>query len=122
MAEEIVSTALLFLGVVLGPAIFLLSILVYGVNRTISWVAKYKEQRYLRSLPCSNCRYFMNGEFLQCAVNPRQVLTDDASRCYDFVWSANEANSNKLSSYLRTLLERKAKLNKPLNRARAILK
>jgi len=61
--KEIVSTALLFLGVVLGPVIFLLTIVGYGLSRMRSLLAEYREQRYLRSLPCGTCRYFANNEF-----------------------------------------------------------
>lgn len=84
LAEEIVSTALLFLGIVLGPAIFLLSIVGYCVTRAIAHIQKQKERRYVRSLPCSHCRYFAHGELLKCAVNPQQVLTDEAHDCSDF--------------------------------------
>lgn len=82
--EEVVATALLFLGVVLGPAIFLLAIISWVAKKLILMVVAYRQRQYLRSLPCRNCRYFTNDEFLPCAVNPLQALTDEAHSCYDF--------------------------------------
>lgn len=102
-AKEMVSTGLLFLGVVLGPTIFLLSIVGYGVTRTMSWVGELKEQRYLRSLPCRNCRYFTNSEFLQCAVNPQQVLTDEARSCHNSDLKKAAESDHEQSFCLRVL-------------------
>lgn len=105
LAKEIVSTALLLFGIVIGPALFLLTLIVYGVTRISSWVAEYREQRYLRSLPCGQCRYFANDEFLPCAVNPLQVLTDESHNCYDFFQAEGCDHTNEYCSYLRTLLQ-----------------
>ena len=112
MAEDIVSTALLFLGVVLGPAMFLLSIVVYCVNRVIAQIREYKEQRYLRSLPCSHCHYFSNGEFLQCAVNPQQVLTEASKQCFDFARIETAGSFNEHGSCLRIVPKQKITLKK----------
>lgn len=46
-AKEIVSTTLLFLGVVLGPAIFLFTIVGYGISRLLKLLSEHREQRYL---------------------------------------------------------------------------
>ena len=113
LAEEIVSTALLLLGVVLGPAIFLCTVVGYGVSRVRSRLAEYREQRYLRSLPCGACRYFANNEFLPCAINPLCVLTNEAHHCNDFTPDSCTNPANDYRSYLRTLLSPKLKLKSP---------
>ncbi|MEM9087518.1 MAG: hypothetical protein AAGC93_02125 [Cyanobacteria bacterium P01_F01_bin.53] len=113
LAKEIVSTALLLFGIVIGPALFLLTIIVYGVTRVSAWVREYREQRYLRSLPCGQCRYFANDEFLPCAVNPLQVLTDESRHCDDFARAECHESTNEYRSYLRTLFKPVPKLKTP---------
>ncbi|MEO0770344.1 MAG: hypothetical protein AAFY72_13095 [Cyanobacteria bacterium J06649_4] len=112
-AKEVVSTALLFLGVILGPVIFVSTIVGYGVARLLSIAADYQEQRFLRSLPCSTCHYFANNEFLRCAINPQDVLTSEARSCSDFLPNENPKSTNELSSYLRTLINSGSKLKSP---------
>ncbi|MEM9151964.1 MAG: hypothetical protein AAGB19_16120 [Cyanobacteria bacterium P01_F01_bin.3] len=112
-AKDIVSTALLFLGVVIGPAVFLFTIVGYGISRMLSIAAEYREQRYLRSLPCSTCRYFANNEFLPCAINPQQALTAAARDCNDFLPDECLQPTNGFSSYLRTLMNPEMKLKSP---------
>ena len=112
-AKEVVSTALLFLGVILGPIIFLATIVGYGISRMLSIAAEYREQRFLRSLPCSTCRYFSNNEFLPCAIAPQHVLTADARGCVDFLPDESLNSTNEFSSYLRTLVNPGLKLKSP---------
>ncbi|MEL6491249.1 MAG: hypothetical protein AAFV85_09210 [Cyanobacteria bacterium J06634_6] len=100
-AENIASTALLFLGVVLGPLIFFASIVAYGVKRIAVLFCEYRERRYLRSLPCGRCQYFANDEFLKCAVNPLQALTDEAHHCRDFAAMASSEITNEYDYYLK---------------------
>jgi hypothetical protein len=38
----------------------------------------------LHKLPCRNCRYFSNNHFLQCAVQPSIVLTEEAMNCSEY--------------------------------------
>lgn len=112
-AKEIVSTALLFLGVVLGPAIFLFTIVGYGISRLLKLLAEHREQRYLRSLPCGTCRYFSNNEFLPCAINPLSVLTEEAHICGDFRTDKTLRPTNDYSFYLRTLMDPELRLKSP---------
>lgn len=83
-AADIVSAGLLLFGVLLGPIIFVASVVAYVVKRATSMWKTYRERCYVRSHPCGNCRYFTNGDFLKCAVNPIAVLTEEARSCHDF--------------------------------------
>lgn len=98
LARDMLSTALLFFGVVLGPAILLITVVAYGASAGMRWLADYRKRCYVRSLPCTKCGYFTNDEFLPCAVNPLHVLTDEAHSCYDFAAkqeSASQVQSEK---------------------------
>ncbi|MEL6553029.1 MAG: hypothetical protein AAFQ63_06120 [Cyanobacteria bacterium J06621_11] len=101
---DMVSTGLLFLGVLLGPVIFFATIIGYAMKRGMSLVAQYKHQRYVRSLPCSHCLYCSPNEYLKCAVNPMQVLTDEAHNCYDF--APTDTDTNDFNSYLKRFIYR----------------
>ena len=84
-AAEIVSDALLLVGVVLGPAVFG-GCAIYCVGKWLGEaIAEYRKQRFLRSLPCGRCRYFSGCEALPCAVNPCVVLSEGAQHCTDFL-------------------------------------
>jgi len=113
--QDVVSTALLFLGVVLGPAIFLFVIVGCGISKMRSLLADYREQRYLRSLPCGTCRYFANNEFLPCATNPLSALTDEAHSCRDFLPDGGLGSTNDYSFYLRTFINPELKIKSPQN-------
>ncbi|MEL7141794.1 MAG: hypothetical protein AAFS04_15400 [Cyanobacteria bacterium J06631_9] len=99
-AADIVSAGLLLFGVLLGPVIFVASVVAYGTKRAVSMWKVYQERRYVRSHPCGNCRYFTNGDFLKCAVNPIAVLTEDARSCHDFAAIAPCDDPNDDSYYL----------------------
>jgi len=99
-ASEIVSTALILFGILLGPAIFFTTVIVYGVKRARCLWAEYQQRRYVRSLPCATCRYFTDGEFIQCAVNPLEVLTEDARSCRDFAAILPCNSTNDYNYYL----------------------
>jgi len=101
-AADIASTALLFLGVVLGPLIFFASVVAYGVKRMAALWSEHWERQYLKSLPCGRCQYFTNDEFLQCAVNPLQALTDEACHCRDFAEVASSQITNEYDYYLKS--------------------
>jgi hypothetical protein len=36
------------------------------------------------SLPCKNCKYYDSNNYLKCAVNPAEVLTEKAKDCRDY--------------------------------------
>lgn len=38
----------------------------------------------LHQVPCRNCRYFSSNHYLQCAVQPSVVLTEQATNCPDY--------------------------------------
>ncbi|MDF5724233.1 MAG: hypothetical protein PUP91_27965 [Rhizonema sp. PD37] len=38
----------------------------------------------LQKLPCKNCRYFKDNHYLNCAVHPSIVLTEQALNCPDY--------------------------------------
>ncbi len=112
--EEIISTILLFLGVLLGPAVFFVAVVGYGAKKALSLIAEYRQRRYLRSLPCSKCLYFANSEYLQCAVNPLQVLTDEAQSCHHFELDISQHSHN---SDLRKFCNKKFRNKRPSRRA-----
>jgi len=124
--KDIVSTALLLFSIVIGPAIFVLTIVGYGVQQIIAITRQYREQRYLcwhrlslrESLPCRNCQYFANDEFLPCAVNPLEALTEAANSCHDFSLAESVDLSNESMSYLRTIFNASPKLKTPLKTTR----
>ena len=97
---DMVSAGLLLLGVFLGPVIFVASVVAYGVKSAVLMWKTYQERRYVRSHPCGNCRYFTNGDFLKCAVNPTAVLTEDARSCHDFAALLPCNKTNDDSYYL----------------------
>ena len=101
---DMVSTVLLFLGVLLGPVIFLATVVGYAVKRGLAIFAEYKHRRYVRSLPCSSCLYLSSNEYLPCAVNPAQVMTDEAHHCGDFASADTDTNANDFSSDLKSFL------------------
>ena len=101
-AANIASMTLLFLGVVLGPLIFFVTVAAYGIKMIAIRLADYRAKRYLQSLPCGQCQYFTIDEFLKCAVNPLAALTDDACHCRDFVVIAPSKATNEHRYYLKT--------------------
>ncbi len=65
--------------VVLGIAIF---IFLPGVWKFIL-NHKLTSNRRLQ-LPCGNCEYFQHNHYLNCAVHPSIVLTEQALNCSDY--------------------------------------
>lgn len=37
-----------------------------------------------KQFPCTNCRFFINNHYLQCAVHPSTALTKQALNCSDY--------------------------------------
>lgn len=37
-----------------------------------------------QKVPCRKCCYFHNNHYLKCAVNPKDVLTEEAINCCEF--------------------------------------
>lgn len=42
----------------------------------------------LHQVPCKNCRFFTDNQYLKCAVHPSTVLKQQAINCPDY-WSQN---------------------------------
>jgi hypothetical protein len=40
--------------------------------------------RNLQKVPCKNCQFFCNNNYLKCAVNPHMVLTEEAINCPEY--------------------------------------
>ncbi|MEH1945080.1 MAG: hypothetical protein V7L01_33360 [Nostoc sp.] len=47
----------------------------------------------LHKLPCKNCQFYSNNNYLKCAVNPSIVLTEEAMNCSEY-----SSNNKKLPS------------------------
>nr|WP_138500026.1 hypothetical protein [Nostoc sp. PA-18-2419] len=69
------------LGFIIGWVVFLLmlqkiqSLLNYKVAFPITISHK---------VPCKNCRFYSNNNYLKCAVNPSIVLTEEAMHCCEY--------------------------------------
>jgi len=42
--------------------------------------------QYFSQIPCRTCRFFINNQYLKCAVHPSTVLKQQAINCPDY-WS-----------------------------------
>lgn len=38
----------------------------------------------LHKVPCKNCQFYSNNNYLKCAVNPSLVLTEEAKNCSEY--------------------------------------
>lgn len=47
-----------------------------------------------KQVPCRNCQYFKDSNYLNCAVHPSIVLTKEALNCSDY-WSNSSQTSPK---------------------------
>ncbi len=45
-----------------------------------------------KELPCGRCQYFSDNPYLPCAVNPGEVLTEEARDCGSFrsIWEEGD--------------------------------
>lgn len=84
VASTVVEQMLLFFGVLLGPSC-LVGMVIYALAKKGRKVLIARRQRYfLRSLPCRQCQYLSDCEWLPCAVHPSHALTEAALNCPDF--------------------------------------
>ncbi|MEB3179734.1 MAG: hypothetical protein VKL59_11965 [Nostocaceae cyanobacterium] len=51
--------------------------------KSVQYPATLK-RNFLHQLPCKNCKYFCNNNYLKCAVQPDLVMTEQASDCSDY--------------------------------------
>ena len=49
-------------------------------------------------VPCRNCRFFANNQYLKCAVHPSTVLTAQATNCSDYCYQ-DESYSQAETSF-----------------------
>ncbi len=50
-----------------------------SVNNKMSFSIKS-----LHKVPCKNCQYYTNNNYIKCAVQPSIVLTEEAKNCSDY--------------------------------------
>lgn len=51
------------------------------------WWQPYRKHAHAQScehIPCLNCRFFKDSQYLRCAVHPSTVLTKQAIDCLDY--------------------------------------
>jgi hypothetical protein len=66
---------------ILGWIAFLIWVL--GIRMVVQ--TKIDELRKpLDQVPCKSCRFFSNNHYINCAVQPSIVLTEQASNCPDY--------------------------------------
>lgn len=61
----------------IAVSVFLLRVRKFRLNDKLS-------SNWLRKVPCRNCRYFKDNRYLNCAVHPSTVLTEQALNCPDY--------------------------------------
>ncbi|MEH2067527.1 MAG: hypothetical protein V7K47_05050 [Nostoc sp.] len=47
-------------------------------------------------VPCKNCRFYSNNNYLKCAVNPSIVLTEEAMNCSEYSPNKRKFSPKKL--------------------------
>jgi hypothetical protein len=50
----------------------------------------------LNKLPCQNCEFLCNNNYLKCAVQPSMVMTEAAKNCPDYSPQNSKSNRKKL--------------------------
>lgn len=69
------------LGFIIGWVVFLLML------QKIRSFLNYKMVFPINSshkVPCKNCRFYSNNNYIKCAVKPSIVLTDEAMNCSEY--------------------------------------
>lgn len=53
-----------------------------------AYVSKQRQHKFRvgqhHKVACQRCRYFSNNPYVQCALHPHIVMTDDALDCKDY--------------------------------------
>ncbi len=68
---------------ILAPFLFLVMAGII-VSHKLRLLRLSNKQNNLHKVPCQNCKFFSNNNFLKCAVNPSTVLTKEAINCCDY--------------------------------------
>ncbi|MFH7027977.1 MAG: hypothetical protein ACHBN1_21900 [Heteroscytonema crispum UTEX LB 1556] len=66
--------------------------MLFLMARSAVWKVVYTKMFNIKSLqkiPCYKCKFFEHNAYLQCAVNPCQVLTPEATNCLDYSPKSN---------------------------------
>lgn len=80
------------LGFIIGWVVFLLML------QKIRSFLNYKMVFPINSshkVPCKNCRFYSNNNYIKCAVKPSIVLTDEAMNCSEYSPNNKRFCSNK---------------------------
>lgn len=93
VASDFVEQALLLFGVLLGPSLFIGMTGYHLLHKGQKLLANRRHRLFLRSLPCIQCQYLSDSEWLPCAVQPSYALTDAAKNCLDFARSSAECSN-----------------------------
>lgn len=67
----------------LGDTVILVTPILF-VLTTVGVVFYRLKQVKTVTLPCKNCQYYNSNNYLKCAVNPAEVLTEKAKDCRDY--------------------------------------
>ncbi len=79
--------------VILFLAFFCFMLVWFSVVFVVSISCKFVRNRnkdkivtnnFSQQVPCRNCQYFHNNQYLQCAVHPSTALTKEALSCSDY--------------------------------------
>jgi hypothetical protein len=65
----------------------------------------FRNLRRLHNIPCSNCQYFTNSNYLKCTVNPDLACSENAIDCRDFspLSANNPPKCHRDKSFIHTL-------------------
>jgi hypothetical protein len=80
------------LGFIIGWVVFLL---------TLQKIRSFLDDKMVfptnssHKVPCKNCRFYSNNNYLKCAVKPSIVLTEEATNCCEYSPSKNRFSSKK---------------------------
>ncbi len=53
------------------------------------------EVKGLHKVPCRNCQFYSNNNYLKCAVKPDIVMTEEAKDCSEYLHKKGELSSKK---------------------------
>lgn len=70
-----------------------------NVRRKFPQNAKLNTNRF-KQVPCRNCQFFNDNHYLNCAVQPSNVLTKEALNCSDYLPNNGTNESESRNDYL----------------------
>ena len=90
--ETVPGGALTVLGALTVAIVFFVSKRIQISQKTKS--GSDSSAQILRSIPCSNCRFFSKNPYLKCTVHPQMAGKIEAKNCSDF-WSTDKDEFHK---------------------------